>query len=759
MNEDLNKFDFLDDFKIECREHLGKLNQLLLELEKSPDSKETLETVSRELHTLKAASRLMGFDKIEKITHQLEDFFVQVHQRQVGFVSRHADIVLDALDAIATCLHDLPDISRFDSDRLLANIELAKNGQAERARLATATPEGANVPMPTNEPTAPSRPNAQTEQGKTADETTWRETSEKEADEGSESVRIRTGKLDELFNLVGELVMCKLRTEETQRQFHHFLTQLQHIQEDSQSRQGEPQAGTAPGNARGHLADQFQRLERMASAALAQMGADSALLANVSERMRDGIMQLRMLPLRQLFQTIPRIIRDISREEGKKVALQMKGDDIEIDRTILEQIKDPLLHLLRNAVSHGVETPEERQSLGKPATGTVTVEAKRQGSQILILVQDDGRGIDLERIREKAMALGLINQDEAERMSEQDTLRLIFVSGFSTRQEAGTIAGRGLGLAIVENSVSHLKGSVEVSSQPGLGSSFTIRLPLTLATAHVLLIRIDKEVYALPIHTIQEIILLTPAMIEKVQNRDSIYLRECTVPIVDLAAVLERPLRPPLSQRRIAIVVAEGDDQRIAFAVDEVLGEHEIVAKSLGSQVRKVRYIQGASILGKGEVVLILNVARLFHASRTVSSSAATTEDRQETATRKQTRVLVVDDSLTTRRLEQAILEAAGYLVEIAVHGEDALKKLKSQNCDIVITDIQMPVMDGMALTRAICRDPQYKNMPVVIVSGLDSEEHKRQGLEAGAKGYITKGQFNQDTLIELIERLTRKTA
>ncbi len=757
--DELNKMDFLEDFRSECKEHLSNLNQLLLELEKTPTQTGIIESLGREFHTLKAAARLMGFEKIEKIVHKLEDLFGAIYNKKLAFNSKINDIALNTLDRIEESVRILPlENPDIDLEKMEQYIDLAKEGRVENIvfKREKQEPDKAEekkilpvpepqIPQEKAQPNKPS-PDVSLEKPKEVSSNTLLDI------DSPDSIRIRTEKLDQLFNLIGELVMFRLRSQETENQLLKLCNMIQNFKDDWEHTRN---SKTDEEQSLNKVREKLSHIEKVCSSILYHSNANAALLNNVSEGLRDRIMQLRMLPLNHLFQSMPRALRDIAREEGKDAALIMEGEDIEIDRKILEQMKDPMLHLIRNAISHGIELPQERIAINKEAKGIINIKSRRQGNQIWIEISDDGRGIDSKRVKEKALELGIITEQEAQNFTEKDMLQLIFRPGFSTRDKACTISGRGVGLDIVKTAVHNQKGSVDVASEPGKGTSFTIRLPLSLATSHVLLVRLGEEIYAVPLDSIQEIVLFKAEIIEKIENRDCIYLRDRTIPVVDLAAVLERPFRCSESKRQTALVVSTSDSQQsIAFIVDEILGEQEIVAKSLGNQIRRLPYIQGASILGKGEVILILNIASLVHYSRSAQNQSQLQKVEKKIVEKKKRKVLVVDDSVTTRKLEQAILEAAGYQVDVAVHGKDALHKLKSSIWDIVVTDIQMPIMDGFELTKSIRENTEWKKMPIIVVSALDKEEHKKLAFNNGAQGYITKGQFNQENLISMIENL-----
>lgn len=760
MSGNFDKWDFLEDFLAECREHLAKLNQELMDFEKDPSRREEiLEAIGRELHTLKAASRMMGFKHIEGLSHKLEDLFESIGQNRLAFHSQIGDIVLDTLDGVEICLKALPSIEVETSlEGLLANIDLALEGRSGEATRICKTTETSSPSIEKEEDLLLPSESAPEEVQQPLKKVPSKTSSQVFREENAQSVRVHLRKLDHLMDLSGELVMYKARSQEAGLHIQQIEEKISSFKQEWRSFQKQLSQGATLKDFKEQMEDFLQGIEKLGKKTASTFTEGFNQLNQVSEDLRDGIMELRMVPLKHLFEMLPRMMRDLVREESKPARLILEGENIEVDRKIMELLREPLIHMIRNAISHGIETPEVRAKRNKPAEGTVSISARREGDQILIEVKDDGGGIDPEVIKRKALAMNLVAERDLENLREWELLRFIFLPGFSTRDKASAISGRGIGMDIVEKTLVALKGTVGIDSKPGEGTIFSLRLPLSLATTHVLLTQVGPENYAIPIHTIREILQLNMSMVEKVENKDAIHLRNRTVPLVDLATILKRPFGGSLAQRKIALILSDGDKSLVAFGVDKILGEQEIVSKSLGNQVQKVRHIQGGSILREGEVILILNSAELLHSSRSVSGLVSSRiQEDDPSPERQRCRILVVDDSITTRRLEKAILDTAGYLVDTAVHGEDALNKLKIQKFDLIISDVQMPVMDGLELTRRIKKDPGLQKLPVIIVSSLDQREDKEAAFSAGASGYITKGEFNQENLITLIEELTQK--
>jgi two-component system chemotaxis sensor kinase CheA len=492
-----------------------------------------------------------------------------------------------------------------------------------------------------------------------------------------------------------------------------------------------------------------------------QYASDTTYMGMVIDELEDEIKRVRMLPLTTITGTFGRMVRDLAQAAGKEAALEIVGADTELDKQVLERIKDPLTHLLRNAVDHGVESPERREALGKPRAGTITLAAEQLGKNILVCVSDDGSGLDYDSIRESISRRGVLDADS---LTEADLREAIFQAGVTTSPIITDVSGRGVGLDVVRRNVEALRGSVGVSSVPGKGTTFTLTLPLRLASSRGLLVRAGGETYAIPLSNILKIEAYAPEEIISLEGQDTIRHNGQPLTLVRLSDVLEIPplASPPPGgtgggDEVLAVIVGVAGRQ-MAFAVDGLLGEQEMVIKSLGKQLSRVGGVAGATVLGNRQVVLVLNVTDLIKlAMRGKRHSILDTLVAVESTTTKRAQrgILVVDDSITTRTLEKNILEAAGYTVRLATDGQEALNDIASAGApDLVVTDVAMPRMNGFELTQWIKQDEHMGSTPVILVTSLDSDEDKARGIEVGADAYIVKSGFDQDNLLETIAQL-----
>jgi two-component system chemotaxis sensor kinase CheA len=488
-----------------------------------------------------------------------------------------------------------------------------------------------------------------------------------------------------------------------------------------------------------------------------QYAGDTTYMGMVIDDLEQEIKRVRMLPLTTIAKPFARMVRDLAQAARKEVVLEIVGAETELDKQVLEQIKDPLIHLLRNAVDHGIEPPQRREIIGKPRTGTITLTAEQLGKNILVCVSDDGAGLDFGAIRDSIARRGVLDVDS---LTEADLREAIFQSGVSTSPIITDISGRGVGLDVVRRNVEALRGTVDVRSVSGKGTTFTLTLPMRLASSRGLLMRAAGETYAIPLNNILKIEACTPQEVISLEGQDTIRYGGEPLTLVRLSDVLELPPHGGGQENgdEILVVIVAAAERRMAFAIDELVGEQEMVIKSLGKQLSRVGGVAGATVLGNRQVVLVLNpsdLIKLAMRGKRRSVLDALVMDESVTAERRQREILVVDDSITTRTLEKNILEAAGYTVRLATDGQEALSDITLAGVpDLIVTDVAMPRMNGFELTRHIKGDEHMGGTPVILVTSLDSDEDKARGIEVGADAYIVKSGFDQDNLLETIAQL-----
>lgn len=539
---------------------------------------------------------------------------------------------------------------------------------------------------------------------------------------GIETVRANVKTLDTLINRVGELIINKTCFEQ------HLLR----LKELCQTHSSLP-----PG-----LAEFQQNLEE-----------DVLYLTYLVQELHDDALALRMLPLHTITDGFERMVRDFSRENDKVIDLKVSGAHIEMDRVLLEAVKPMMLHILRNAVDHGIETLEERLVEGKQPKGTIEINARYDGGGVTIAIRDDGRGINIALVKQTAVARGLLNRDDAAAITDQDVFRLVTEDGFSTRGFITDTSGRGIGMSVVKKNLERLKGHLTIDSQPGQFTQMSLHLPLTLSMMDALLVLCNEECFAIPLSHVQETLKIRSEDIITAGGKEIISLRGKSIPLVSLAALLGLADTATWSPHaKINLVVLRHGGHYLACTTDGTVDSTAIVVKSPGEQLKNVRLVFGATILGNGDPALILNVPDLFTLAEGSLSGGilARLPKREEPVL--SVKILVVDDSITTRTMERSILMTHGYDVDIAISGEDALEKVGKKNYDLVISDVMMPGITGFELTRRLRALNDYRDVPIIIVSSLATDDDKRQAMEAGAQAYIVKGSFDQGNLLATVE-------
>jgi two-component system chemotaxis sensor kinase CheA len=768
---------FIAKFQEEATDLLQRLNEGIITLEADPTNRPLIDQWLRDAHTLKGSSRMVGLMEISDIAHRMEDVMVKVRDGEMAYNADMTDAFFEALDMVVFLAENAgkDSANEADVDSVTGRLsELAASGIAPPSTQAAPAPEPAPVATPPEpEPEADhadddavdeahAEEQAHAETGASGGQKAQRE--DKLTSKEQATVRIRTSQVDRLLNLVSEVVISQIKASQRVRDLRSASVRAT---EAVQAWGRIKSMMTMLGDERSVLDSDIRVLDELLAAQRVELAAvskdyadDTSRTSTVVGDLQEQAMELRMLPVSTVFNTFPRAMRDLARQFKKDVDLVIEGGDTELDKKVLEEINDPLVHIMRNAVDHGVETAAERVAAGKPAKGTIRLSAKQEGDHIVIDISDDGAGIDPEKVKAAAVRKGYITETEAKALSDREARYLIFEKGFSTAAIITEISGRGVGMDVVrEFVVERLKGALDVESEVGKGSTFRLTIPLTLAIIRALLLRVGGQTFALPTSSIEETARCERSAIIKVEGHEVIRRQRRTVPLVHLRDILGIDSEPDDGVSKIPIATLGFSGHRLGMIVDEFVGEQQIVIKTLGTHLRRVDNVAGVTILGAGEVVPILNVPDLMTNGRQLTGvrmrrQAASAEKAADSGPRK---VLICEDSFTTRELERSIFEAAGYDVETATDGAMGLAKLREGlQVDAVVTDVQMPNMTGFELTRAIKSDDTLSIIPVIIVTSLERDEEKAEGISAGADAYITKSVFNQDTLLDTVERLIR---
>ena len=764
-------------FTVEADKHVQAMTSGLLELEKAAEPnqrKELVETIFREAHSLKGAARAVTRTDIEAVCQALESVFAGWQRQKFSVAVETFDTLNRAIDLVARRLR-VPDLHGSATEQSEVTSMVRQLGGMGSAGLSPqpvpASPSAPSPPppplpesgaSPRTPPAAASVPTKRPE----PEPAVMSAAPEAEALQLSETVRISMSKMDSLLRQAEELVAVKLTTAQHAMELRAFAdvinewrkqwTKVRELAPGDLAAQS-PAALAKVGDFLKWNQDYMRSLEKRLDTLAKATARDARSVSGLIDDLLADAKRLVMLPFATLLDLFPKLVRDLARDQGKKVTLQLRGRDVEIDKRILQEMKDPLIHLVRNCIDHGLELPADRAAASKPPDGSLTLSITQlDASHVEIVVADDGAGIDVEKVKASAVRSGVLSEEAATRLDAQAALALIFRSGVSSSPIITEISGRGLGLAIVREKAERLGGQVSVETKPGQGTTFRIRLPVTLATFNGILVSAGGQSFVIPTAGVERIVRVGREEIQTVENRETIALNGHAVALVRLNEVLELPPRGPAKESRYTEVVVLGTgEKRVGFALDAVLGEQDVLVKTLGKPLLRVRNIAGATVLGSGTPVLILNTADLLKSAIRLAGSSPSRAAATETPTKARDRhVLVTDDSVTSRMLFKNILESAGYQVATALDGLDAWTLLKSGDFDLLLSDVEMPRMDGFDLTAKVRADARLAELPVVLVTALASREHQERGIDVGANAYIVKSGFDQSNLLDVIRRL-----
>jgi chemosensory pili system protein ChpA (sensor histidine kinase/response regulator) len=783
--------EFLEVFRPEAEEHLTAIANGLRELQAHPAGKSILQDIRRAVHTLKGAAGVIGLMKVNTLAHQMEDLLEAAWEDSFTLTADHHQLLF----ATADVLTDLIGEPSKHAEALVRRRQLLARYDAISGK-ASASPATSNMLRGG----LPARP--ATEHG-TIDIALPQatETAAPRTDSAaltSRYVRVPIERLDEMVRLVSELVVSRSTFEQSLDAYRHdvnemrlTLSRLQRLSTrfdtdfEVQALLGGSFGRVQPGPVAVDKRAEFDSLEfdrytdlhlvaRDLSETTSDIGLGVSQLSHVAgdfesyvNRMgrltsdvQDRLMRMRMVPLANLATRLHRTVRVTSERLGKHVDLLLDGEDIEMDKTALEELAGPLEHLLRNALDHGIESEGVRRASGKRAGGQIRIRAFYAGTQVMVEVSDDGRGIDHEAIRARAIANGLVSEASAATMTEEETCDLIFEAGFSTASTISEISGRGVGLDVVKSAIERLKGNVKITSQRGEGTTFHLRLPMSLAILRVLMVRSRGTTYAVPLANVSRILRLEAGQLERLGSQQILRVGNQVLPALRLDEALGATPRGEAEAEEVnprqPVLVIDTGGQHAALLVDELLVAREVVVKTLGSLVRKVRGVTGATILGDGGIVLIVNSSELFEtqASVQVTAKRAATVSRVRQIRRLGLDVLVVDDSVSVRRVLINLFRNQGWRPEAARDGMEALEILQSgRKFDAVLLDMEMPRMDGYELLTLLRGQPQFASLPVIMLTSRAAEKHRKKAFELGATEFLVKP-YQDEALIAVVHRV-----
>ncbi len=746
----------LETFRIEAEERLGNISHALFELEKEelPEKQEGLiEATFREFHSLKGAARSVNLSSVEKICQAAESVFSRLKSKQLQIT----DVILDEIIKCVDCIKDLmnPEKHYLQSEmsaralKLSVRLEQAARGEFLEKDVAE------DLPVENSE-------ESENEKYTSTDST----------------VRISIVTLDLLMQQVEELRSIKLMEKDQGIEVKKILDDFEAIRKIllknkvniRSVRSAIKKSNSDSANVYIPQVSTIFDIHEQSETLIKTLAHKVKLISDKAEHnyraiesqiegLTQDMKKVMMMPFSLLLQSFPMIVRDLSRHQEKQVELVIEGDNIETDRRILDELKYPLIHLVRNCIDHGIETPAIRLKKGKPAQAKIKISISQiDSSTAEVLISDDGSGIDIEKLRNTVrnkISDADINVDE---YTEKELLPFIFYSGISTKQDITAISGRGLGLAIVREKTEGLGGTISLSTEKDKGTTFKIQLPFNLASFHGVEVIIAGQNYLLPTIYVERVLAIPKEQVVSLENRQAIDVEGKAVSLMPLAQILgiENNTSNANNDDKLSVVVLKTAGRRIAFLIDKIVGEQEVLVKKLGSQLKVVRNILGATILGNGKIVPVLNVPDILNFSENTSFTIHNLFNPQEvmSTSKKRINIMVAEDSITSRMMLKNILESAGYNVTTAIDGLDAYEQLASGGYDLVVSDVDMPRMSGFTLTEKVRGDKRFSDLPVILVTALESKEDRERGIDVGANAYVVKRSFDQSNLLDIIKKI-----
>jgi two-component system, chemotaxis family, sensor histidine kinase and response regulator WspE len=752
--EDLSNTAMVDMFRAEAETQTAILTAGLMELERGVVADQTFEVLMRAAHSLKGAARLVNLQPAVAMAHALEDYFVVAQQRACVPEHGHIDVLLSGVDLLGQLgRRSEADVSTWAHERAAQITSFLNRMQA----LVSFSNHGQQVPLRNTGQHLVASRTGLAAAAQSAKAPPAREHPLRRAEATERVVRLAPENLNRLLGLAGE----SLVESRWLRPFSDSLQQLKtHHTELSWQLD----------NLRKALSQESlgERSRLFCAEALQQLGACQKFLSDraqeldlfdrrssqLSQRLYLEVLRTRMRPFSDGVRRFPRMIRDLARSLNKQVKLEIYGETTQVDRDILERLETPLSHLLRNAVDHGCEPPDDRLQAGKPAECTVCIEAHHRAGMLLLTVSDDGTGVDLEQLRATIINKRLARPTLVRKFADSELLDFLFLPGFSLKEQVTEISGRGFGLDIVQNMVKSVRGSIRLANQPGQGLRVQLQLPLTLSVVRALLVQVASEPYAIPLAQISRTLTLPRARLQKLEGRHYFQSAEQQIGLVTARQVIGTELGAP--EGDLPVVVLGERQARCGLIVDRFLGERELVVQQIDTRLGKIKNISAAALMEDGAPVLIVDVEELMRSIEELLAAGRLGTPRRDALAPsiRPKRILAVDDSLTVREMERELLSGKGYQTDVAADGVEAWNAVRSGIYDLVITDFDMPRMNGIELTGRIKKDPQLASVPVLIISYKERPEDRLRGLEVGADGYLTKGTFQDQDLVDAVVKL-----
>lgn len=726
----LNRDAFIDNYLDEVGENIEAVDATILSLKKDPENEDELTRLLRALHTIKGSSRMLKFGHMERIVHGLENVFKGVREKRYGInrplvrlVFATTEYLRAGADKIRSERDDELPIADLLAiyERAYANEPYSLDG-LKRDAVEPETGDG-------------SKDVSSGAQG--TEEPPPVDPKHRESDSDFETVRIKISKTDRIIQLFNNLVIKQFQFKKEMDDLRDLEVRFLELMAPA-SGSGNNGASAEGVRKQSECLKLIQRIRK-------NFSTDITLMERDALEVQEEIFSLRVLPLRLVLGRMEKMVEDMAMALDKEIDLHITGDEVMIDKIILEKLYDPLIHLVRNAADHGIESPEERAAGGKPRTGRIDIDCAIEGGQAIIRIQDDGKGLDYGKIRKRAAAMNQLQEEEILEMEEEALSGYIFASGFSTNDQVRDLSGRGVGLDIVRHNIENIKGKIDLTSQKGAGSEFVLTLPLSLATIDGFFVAAGGEKFLIPANFVREILILQPDRILDLISRKGIKLQDKIIPIFPLTAILGRTEFEAPDQKRFAVVL-ESLGETVGMVVESVIQYASLIYKPPPKSLKRLKSIQGIVFDESYNIINILHVPEVVKRFKGVRSIASRKRYSAEKSEYKN--ILVVDDSYSTREIERSILELENYTVVTAEDGIDALEKLREHHFHLIVTDINMPRMDGLTLVENLRKDDRYRETPVIVVSSVEDSAVQSDFFAKGADAYIVKSDFDRGNLI-----------
>lgn len=726
----------LNLFLQEAESHAAALTEGLVDWETNKEDLSKVETLMRAAHSLKGAAKIVGLNAYSQLAHALEDCFVATQKGEITLETADYDTLLKASDFLAAICDTAPaDLPSWPGNKQAQYDELLLSLNS----IAKSKDQGTQREVSQREVSVPEN---------TQDQAQPKRASRGEAPVSGNLIKITATNLNRLMGLAAESLIETRRIQPLKQgllQLKNLHNQLTDI------------LTAKPEDLAKHISDNRQRYRDIFQEQLDLFDNFTRKNIILSSKLYNEILATRMAPFREGIKAFPRLTRDTARSLDKKIKLEISGHETPVDRDILEKLEAPLNQIIRNACGHGIETPEERKALGKDETGTITLEARHSAGMLLVSISDDGRGIHYDEIRAKVLEKKLVSESMAKTLTDKELVEFIFLPGFSTARTVTELSGRGVGMDVVQDMVQKIGGSIRIHSKVNEGTTFTFQLPITRSVIHALTVKIADEPYAFPLALIQRTLRIGNSEIEYHGNQEMIRIDDMMIPVYSASAVLGIKSESELNNDTLSLILLGESESIYAIAVQQLVEESELVAQALDPRLDKVAGISSASINKNGEPVLIIDAEDVINKIRKIESGeTVTVEQSIKRIIPKTKKILVVDDSQTVRETEKHLLLNAGYEVHTAVDGNDALNVLRTHTIDLIVSDIDMPRMNGFELAKKIREEPTLKDIPVIIISYKDRPEDQKNAYISGADFYLTKSCFQDDTFINAVENLLK---